>query len=459
MSSRTFRWKYGLEQFDNVKETNNNGLGYTVELLEEIYTNPKFPKGMAPSLEISLKESGKSRADLWAFAAITAVEYGIETNNAVCDDTFDNNMDAPKAQCNQEKGQPHCKVNVPEGGLKFQTGRTDCTEFGDKPYKATKIESHPNPVGSGNMTAEFFNKDFGFTTRETAAILGAHTMGRFHSEISLFRYVWTTSATESFNNHYYKNIVLEDRYAFDDESCTLLGDAEGRKPKTRWLARVREKTKNGGPVAWIHENYRGPNCVTKSLAEKDGQFDYENCCNGQSMVADSDLMEDDPSTNEGCERFGFNFGLDEQAMSAELGLYFDFEVDEEGVPFGCSGLEYFKRENWFNEKSNVFTTSVKPKDWVTNPDTAKPYHFEYVGVECPKNNLAIPEGSTPVHQVFEEYAKDQDKWVQDFLPTYQKMLANGYADGELQDSPYEFDRYVCTRGPKEGSFHQHCELI
>ena len=92
MSSRTFRWKYGLEQFDDLHETNNNGLGYTVELLEEIYTNPKFPRGMAPSLEISLKESGKSRADLWAFAAITAVEYGIETNNAVCDDTFDNNF-------------------------------------------------------------------------------------------------------------------------------------------------------------------------------------------------------------------------------------------------------------------------------------------------------------------------------------------------------------------------------
>ena len=84
MSSRTFRWKYGLEQFDNVKETNNNGLGYTVELLEEIYTNPKFPEGMAPSLEISLKESGKSRADLWAFAAILAVMEGMKNNNNGC---------------------------------------------------------------------------------------------------------------------------------------------------------------------------------------------------------------------------------------------------------------------------------------------------------------------------------------------------------------------------------------
>ena len=29
----------------------------------------------------SLQESGKSRADLWAFAAITAVDFGIVVNN------------------------------------------------------------------------------------------------------------------------------------------------------------------------------------------------------------------------------------------------------------------------------------------------------------------------------------------------------------------------------------------
>ena len=85
--------------------------------------------------------------------------------------------------------------------------------------------------------------------------------------------------------------------------------------------------------------------------------------------------------------------------------------------------------------------------------------FEEVGVECPKNTLAIPEGSTPVYQVFEEYAQDQDKWVQDFLPTYQKMLANGYADGDLEDSPYQYDRFVCPRGPSSGSFFQECKLI
>ena len=85
MSSRTFRWRFGLEQFDDVKETNNNGLGYTVEILEEIYTNPNFPKHTS-KLTKSMKDSNKSRADLWAFAALVATEFGILQNNLACDD-------------------------------------------------------------------------------------------------------------------------------------------------------------------------------------------------------------------------------------------------------------------------------------------------------------------------------------------------------------------------------------
>ena len=56
------------------------------------------------------------------------------------------------------------------------------------------------------MTADFFEKDFGFTGRETVAIMGAHTMGRLHYSISLFRYLWTTRGRASFNNHYYKYV-------------------------------------------------------------------------------------------------------------------------------------------------------------------------------------------------------------------------------------------------------------
>ena len=68
--------------------TDNNGLLFTADMLEEIYTNANFPKHKKlPKLDISMEKSGKSRADLWAFASLVAVEYGIENNNLACDGT------------------------------------------------------------------------------------------------------------------------------------------------------------------------------------------------------------------------------------------------------------------------------------------------------------------------------------------------------------------------------------
>ena len=55
---------------------------------------------------MSLRESGKSRADLWALAAIVSVEYGIETNNMVCDGTFKEGW-----QCNPLAGTEKCHVS------------------------------------------------------------------------------------------------------------------------------------------------------------------------------------------------------------------------------------------------------------------------------------------------------------------------------------------------------------
>ena len=51
----------------------NNGLQSLVAALELVYTNVSWPS-TAPSLTTSLKESGKSRADLWQFAAMVALE-------------------------------------------------------------------------------------------------------------------------------------------------------------------------------------------------------------------------------------------------------------------------------------------------------------------------------------------------------------------------------------------------
>ena len=44
----------------DIKETNNNGLEYTVAVRENLYTDPDFPP-KAQKLEASLKSTGKSR--------------------------------------------------------------------------------------------------------------------------------------------------------------------------------------------------------------------------------------------------------------------------------------------------------------------------------------------------------------------------------------------------------------
>ena len=103
-------------------------------------------------------EAGKSRADLWAFAAIAAVEFGAETNNRFCDGSWDvlnagggysnqPNVNTSEIsvgwlngfiQCREVKGKPDCNVNFPRS-FKFQTGRKDCVEFENESYKGKCI--------------------------------------------------------------------------------------------------------------------------------------------------------------------------------------------------------------------------------------------------------------------------------------------------------------------------------
>ena len=55
---------------DDIKETNNNGLEYTVAVLEQLYTDPEFPPN-ADTLPVSLKASGKSRYVLYTIISFT----------------------------------------------------------------------------------------------------------------------------------------------------------------------------------------------------------------------------------------------------------------------------------------------------------------------------------------------------------------------------------------------------
>ena len=149
--------------------------------------------------------------------------------------------------------------------------------------------------------------------------------------------------------------------AFDDEgdeTCTPVTDATNQPfSHTRWLTSARGQTKNGGPTFWIHENYRCPNCGSADRRKKDKQWkdeDWVQCCDNKPSnhfcTPDSAHggMEHDDDVHKGCEKWAFIYGIDEMALNAEMGLYLEFNVTADGIPYGCHGLEEFKSEHWLD---------------------------------------------------------------------------------------------------------------
>ena len=105
-------------------------------------------------------------------------------------------------------------------------------------------------------------------------------------------------------------------------------------------------TPNGGPVHWIHQNYVCPNCVT----EPHQHANYDKCCR-DNPNPEVNFCKPDPGRetyqppvvgddNEwgGCERWRFILGVDEMALPCEIGMYLDFNVTDDGIPYGCPGF-------------------------------------------------------------------------------------------------------------------------
>ena len=96
----------------------NNGLQYTVAVLEKVWLEPNFPEN-TPVLAKSLKSMRISRADLWAFASLVGLnDYFLKTRT-FCEDT----LEGLKATC----GDFPCYQPPLENVLNmFQTGRKNC---------------------------------------------------------------------------------------------------------------------------------------------------------------------------------------------------------------------------------------------------------------------------------------------------------------------------------------------
>jgi len=195
------------------------------------------------------------------------------------------------------------------------------------------------------------------------------------------------------------------------------------------VAHAKMATERGGPIFWIHENLVCPNkAVYETLS------DYDKACldeaeTGMDCKADPRSSNGtDLNYNDGCERYRLISGADEIAMTCEMGLYREFEMDD-GIIHGCPGLEHF------NESMSA--PVVHDVVWSHLPEVGRAEPL------CPKQRLAEPPGDTPLYQIMEEYASNQTTWISDYITTHEKMVQNGYAAGSLALAPDHFTNVHC----------------
>ena len=103
-----------------------------------------------------------------------------------------------------------------------------------------------------------------------------------------------------------------------------------------------------------------------------------------------------------------------------MGLFLKFDTDEaSGRPAGCSGLN---DEKWLENRRR------QPK----NPNG------------CPLND-AMDISGLKMHEIVEAFAEDQQLWINEFVPVFQKMQENGYGSGSLSSSPNGWQGLICSK--------------
>ena len=157
----------GCDGCIDIDEPINTGLIRFINILDGLYIT-QYIKNV-------------SRADFYALAAVVALEKATEKSM----DKF-------------------------HGRSQLKFGRKDCSTTPDEDSK----NKFPSAMGNIDQTLSYFTREFGFNTRESVVLLGAHTLGRARMETSGFEGRWVrTSTTDGVNpasvldNEYYKEII------------------------------------------------------------------------------------------------------------------------------------------------------------------------------------------------------------------------------------------------------------
>jgi len=69
-------------------------------------------------------------------------------------------------------------------------------------------------------------------------------------------------------------------------------------------------------------------------------------------------------------------------------------------------------------------------------------------MNCPLNDRRLPEDDKPVSEIITNYADSLDLWVNDFIKAFEKMVRNGYEDGDLTAAPGSWENVVCKKRNK-----------
>ena len=255
------------------EHTNNNNMFWTARVLEQIYTNVR-PKLLPTSkkhklLQRSLRDSGISRSDLWAYAGLVAIHKAIEHHNKNC-----NRGNGEEGLCRNQinENSDDCTTEIPN--IVFKYGRIDCKPTCKSPldnlhgFCDGSEEKHPNPHGNGKDTTDFFKESFGLTKKEAITLMGAHTLGSLHERVSDFhRYSWVQGGKHELNNEYYQVMALKykgisqrgtyrkwmkpERVGCIWENSHYMGDEQGNPWNATWLIFSKTRQNDGGPFLWL----------------------------------------------------------------------------------------------------------------------------------------------------------------------------------------------------------------
>jgi len=436
-------------------EDEHNVLQHTVAILEKLYLEKDFPSMNGPNLEASPKDLGMSRADLWAFTSLVALDEVQNHSRDLCQ-TMQYNL-----TCNDWSTPCWSKFHPGHARKMFVTGRSDCipssTATSKQGYLASKVEIAPDQNANGPKTAQYFKDNFNMKPKEALALMGAHTIGRYSGFQTHIDYAWVRAKhsvrNEVFNTEYFQTLAARPMHT-KDKYC--VGTMDGGNPTHYWNVRA-ELFEFYWPqpapwiskhrrLMWNHLVERGPVCdkededywgdaeIFWNIEESDVKADkavvakfkqlntghpdfWSYCCEQKANKCWENNSCDPDCTRKVQNRI--------RHLSSDVGFYLKWETDQDGYPHGCDAFKDMKG-GLDNDWQWLWT-------FRTDGDKANPQRI----AGCPVQDMDDGYGQQ-MYKTVEKYADNQQLWIRDFIKVWIKMSQNGYGSKELVQGPKNF---------------------